>query len=230
MKQKLFGISVLIAALCLTTACSAGAGTGSSAGSQPDSSVTSSAPADQSAAPQETEPASSADASAPADSSVPAEPATPDSSAPVQEPEEKQEGKPLFTGSFAEGVTPTSDGDPDADSYIQTLQVDGATVVLGRFPTNHSAEAYMDEYNPDEFDVTEKITVAGSTGTHYRWRTGSNEDSTVVDAVVAEADGYSLLFLSRVPQDAYEDDNSEIGPSQATVESWINSLTVTSVQ
>lgn len=149
---------------------------------------------------------------------------------PVQEPEEKQEGKPLFTGSFAEGVTPTSDGDPDADSYIQTMQVDGATVVLGRFPTNHSTEAYMDEYNPDEFDVTEKITVAGSTGTHYRWRTGSNEDSTVVDAVVAEADGYSLLFLSRVPQDAYGDDNSEIGPSQATVESWINSLTVTSGQ
>lgn len=228
MKQKLLEIGVLIAALCLTTACSAG--TGPAAGSQPETSVTSSAPADQSAAPQETEPASSADASAPADSSVPAEPVTPDSSASVQDPEEKQEGKPLFTGSFAAGVTPTSDGDPDADSYIQTMQVGGATVVLGRFPTNHSTEAYMDEYNPDEFDVTEKITVAGSTGTHYRWRTGSNEDSTVVDAVVAEADGYSLLFLSRVPQDAYEDDNSEIGPSQATVESWINSLTVTSVQ
>ena len=88
----------------------------------------------------------------------------------------------------------------------------------------------MDEYHPDEFEVTEKITVVGGTGTHYRWRTGSNEDSTVVDAVVAEAEGYSLLFLCCVPQDAYEDDNSEIGPSQATVESWISSLTVTSVQ
>ena len=232
MKQKLLGIGVLIAALCLMTACSTGSGTGSASGSQPDAAASSSAPEDQSAAPQESEPISSADASAPADNSAPAdtsaEPEMPDSSASAQTPEENQ-GKPLFTGSFAEEATSASLGEPSADSYIQTMQVDGATVALGRFSTNHSTEAYMDEYNPDEFDVMEEITVSGNKGTHYRWKTGENEDRTVVDAVEMEADGYSLLFLSCVPQDAYEG-VSDTGPTQATVEAWISSLTVTSVQ
>lgn len=231
MKQKLLGIGVLIAALCLMTACSTGGGAGSAAGSQPDSSTpqaSTSAPADQSTPSQE--PDTSADASAPADGSAPAdasaEPETPDSSAPAQEPEEKQEGKPLFTGSFAEGANPTSLGDPNEDSYIQSMEVEGATITLGRFSTNHSTEAYMDEYyNPSEFEVTEPVTVSGNSGTHYRWKTGG-EESTVVDAVVVEADGYSLLFLSCVPQAAYEGMLSTTTPNQETVEGWIASLTV----
>lgn len=232
MKQKLLGISVLIATLCLMTACSTGGGAGSAAGSQPDQT----APQTSAGAPanQENEPASSADVSAPADGSAPAastgKPEEPDSSAPSQASENSQ-GKPLFTGSFAEGANPTSLGDPSEDSYIQSMEVDGATVALGRFSTNHGTEAFMDEYNPSEFDVTEKTTVSGHKGTHYRWKTDGDEGSTVVDAVVAEADGYSLLFLSCVPQDVYEGlSSSQAGPTQATVESWMDSLTVTGVQ
>ena len=235
MKQKLLGIGVLIATLCLMTACSTGGGAGSATGSQPDSitsssAASSSAPADQSAAPQETQPASSADASGTADGSTPdaslAEPETPDSSADGQTSENSQ-GKPMLTGSFAEGANPTSLGDPNEDSYIQSMEVEGAAIVLGRFSTNHSTEAYLDEYyNPNEFEVTEQVTVSGNSGTHYRWKTGG-EESAVVDAVVVEADGYSLLFLSRVPQDVYEGlSSSQPGPTQETVESWIAGLAV----
>lgn len=68
------------------------------------------------------------------------------------------------------------------DSYLQTMTVDSATVTLGRFSTRHSTEAYLDQYGADEFEILETVTVSGNRGTHYRWRTGSNEDSAVVDA------------------------------------------------
>lgn len=135
-------------------------------------------------------------------------------------------GKPLFTGDFVANADQTEPLEEEGDSALQTMQVGLATITLGRFHTNHAAEAYMDEYGGGTFEIHEGLELADEIqATHYRWRTGSNEDSAVVDAVVAEADGYSLLFLCHDSLDAFEGD-AEFGPDKATVESWVNNLTV----
>ncbi len=226
MKKKLFGIGFLAVALCLMTACSNGTKEAGS-GSQPaaSSGAISSAPADQSAAVTSPKTEPDASVSAPSDSPEPKD--TPARSAKVNPQSNSQStGKPLLTGSFESIVDKNEDPITDGDGYIQTMIANSGTIVIGRFATSHATEAYMDQYSPDEFDVTERVTVDGNRGTHYRWKTGSNEDSAVVDAVVTEADGYSLLFLCYVPQDAFEG-KTDLGPTQKDVEAWIASLTVT---
>ena len=136
-------------------------------------------------------------------------------------------GKPLFTGAFLTDADRVEPLEEEGESAQQTVQTGTATILLGRFHTNHAAEACMDDYYDGRpFEIHEGIELpGGEEGTHYRWRSGSNEDSTVIDAVVAEADGYSLLFLCRDSLDAFEGD-AESGPDRATVDSWVSGLTV----
>ena len=54
---------------------------------------------------------------------------------------------------------------------------------------------------------------------------GSNEDSSVTDAVVTEANGKSLLFLVTNSADAAAGYN-DAGPVQEAVDSWMSSLMV----
>ena len=136
-------------------------------------------------------------------------------------------GKPLFTGDFVTAADQVDPPEEEGESAHQTMQVGMATITLGRFPTNHAAEAYLDNYHDGgSFELHEGVELpGGEEGNHYRWRSGSNEDSTVNDAVIAEADGYSLLFLCRDSLDAFEGD-AESGPDKATVEGWVRGLTV----
>ena len=138
----------------------------------------------------------------------------------------KEQGKPILTGSFVKEAERTDTPESSEDSYLQTMQVGLATITLGRFGTNHAAEAYLDRYYGGDFDVTERVELPGAEGTHYRWRYGSNEDSAVMDAVIAEADGCCLLFFCSDPVDAFEGDREE-GPDQAKVDGWLRELSVT---
>lgn len=138
----------------------------------------------------------------------------------------KKSGKPILTGSFVKEADHTDAPETSDDSYLQSMQVGLATITLGRFGTNHAAEAYLDQYCDGEFDVTEQVELSDTRGTHYRWHYGDNEDSAVMDAVIAEADGCCLLFFCNDPVDAFEGDREE-GPDQAKVDGWIKELSVT---
>ena len=196
MKLRQCTLGLLLAALCLLSACGGG--------NTPARTAAQSAPATKAAPP----------AQSVEETATSAEPAKPT-------------GKPLFTGDFAAQADKVNALEEDADSAIQEMQVGLATITLGRFHTNHAAESYLDEYGGGAFEINEEIVLSEDLeGTHYRWHSGSNEDSTVLDAVVAEASGYSILFLCRDPLDAFEG-TSELGPDRAAVDGWVKSLTLT---
>lgn len=245
MRKKLLGVGLLVAVLCLMTACSSGtARAGSASASQPSptesySSAVSSA-SDQastsSVTPSKTE-SSSAGADASTSASTSSSKKTSDktkSSASSKtkskaQKNTKTEGKPMLTGSFASDAKLADESTDGDDGKIQTWNADNATIITARFATSHATEAYMDQYSGGDFDVVEKVTVAGTKGTHYRWKTGDNEDKAVVDAVVTESGGYSLLFLTKESEDTFKG-MTDAGPTEKVVEAWIASLTVTTKQ
>lgn len=231
--KKQFGLGFLAAALCFMTACSNGAnGNTVASGSQSaDASVVSSTSAVESAPAVESTPVtpqaaeSAAGASTSAAASASAETPDESGSASAQEPTETN-GKPLLTGSFASTVKIKEKPQTDGDSYVLHMTADSGTIVIARFATNHATEALMDDYAPGDVEVIGEVTVDGNRGTHYGWTSGSKKDAMVVNAVVTEADGYSLLFLCQAPKDAYEG-KTDLGPTEKQVNEWIDSLSVT---
>lgn len=207
MKKKLICAVLTVMTFCLLAGCS-----------QPQTAASNApAPAADSSAPAQEPDASASAPAAEPDASTPEQ--TPDASA---EPQPTAQGKPMLSGDFLSQAQAV----PSDQENIQTYQYNAATIVLGRFDTNHAAEAFMNEsYEVGDFDVHEECTVAGTTGTHYRWKCGENEDSSVVDAVVTSSGEYSLLFLVHNSQDAAEDPEG-IGPAQTEVDGWIDSLTL----
>lgn len=198
MKKKLFSTILAAMMLCLMTGCTVG--TSAPAGS-------------------EAQPEASASQSALQPSQPVVEPAGSTEGTPT---EGKTEKPPMLTGAFLADA----DSEKTEQDGVKTYQIGCATVVTGRFGTSHATEAYMDQFDANgDFDIHEECTVAGNSATHYRWKCGENEDASVVDAVVTEANGYSLLFLVKNSQDAAEGFN-EAGPPQEAVESWIASLTL----
>lgn len=216
MKKKLMCAVLTVMTFCLLAGCSQPQTTASSAP----------APAANSSAPTQEPDASAPEQTPDASASTPA--AEPDASAPQQTSDASTaaqptaQGKPMLSGAFLSQAQAM----PSDQENIQTYQYNAATIVLGRFDTNHAAEAFLNEsYEVGDFDVHEECTVAGTTGTHYRWKCGGNEDSSVVDAVVTSSGEYSLLFLVHNSQDAAEG-MSDIGPTQTEVDGWIDSLTL----
>lgn len=138
----------------------------------------------------------------------------------------KSKRKPLFTGKFVAQADKVNKLVDKGDSAIQKMQVSQATITLGRFQTNHAVEAYLDEYGGGNLEISKAITLPGDIdGTHYRWKNSSNKNKTVMDAVVAESNGYSLLFLCNDPLDAFTG-KDKLGPNEATVNGWVKNLTV----
>ena len=124
----------------------------------------------------------------------------------------------FLTGAFLNDAEPSEDNQNSEDELI--YQIGCATIVSAR------AEAFMDEYaNGADISEPKDVTVAGRAGTQYHWAAGSNEDSSVTDAVVTEANGKSLLFLVTNSADAAAGYN-DAGPVQEAVDSWMSSLMV----
>ena len=138
----------------------------------------------------------------------------------------KNKGKPFFTGKFVAQADKVNAVTDSGDSAIQKMKVGRADITLGRFQTNHGVEAYLDQYGGGDFEINRSINLPGDIdGTHYRWRSGSKTKQTVVDAVVAEANGYCLMFLCRDSLDAFRGADKR-GPNEAAVNGWIKNLTV----
>lgn len=181
-------------------------------------------------------PAPAASASAPQSEPVQPEPAQPDASASASDgdasenlPDEKTAAnqvsqKGFLTGAFLNDAQRAKDEEGSEDQI--TYQIGCATVISARFGTRHATEAFMDEYAAGS-DVGEPqdVDVAGTPGTRYHWESGENEDASVIDAVVAEANGSSLLFLVKNTKDAAAG-NNDAGPVQEAVDSWMTSLMV----
>ena len=130
----------------------------------------------------------------------------------------------FLTGAFLNDAEQSEDNQNSEDELI--YQIGCATIVSARFETRHGAEAFMDEYaNGADISEPKDVTVAGRAGTQYHWAAGSNEDSSVTDAVVTEANGKSLLFLVTNSADAAAGYN-DAGPVQEAVDSWMSSLMV----
>ena len=135
-------------------------------------------------------PAPAASASVPQTEPTQSEPEQADASASTSEnlPDEKtaanQVSKTGFlTGAFLNDAEQSEDNQNSEDELI--YQIGCATIVSARFETRHGAEAFMDEYaNGADISEPKDVTVAGRAGTQYHWAAGSNEDSSVTDAVV----------------------------------------------
>lgn len=178
-------------------------------------------------------PAPAASASVPQTEPTQSEPEQADASASASTsenlPDEKtaanQVSKTGFlTGAFLNDAEQSEDNQNSEDELI--YQIGCATIVSARFETRHGAEAFMDEYaNGADISEPKDVTVAGRAGTQYHWAAGSNEDSSVTDAVVTEANGKSLLFLVTNSADAAAGYN-DAGPVQEAVDSWMSSLMV----
>ena len=130
-----------------------------------------------------------------------------------------------LTGAFLNDAEPSEDNQNSEDELI--YQIGCATIVSARFETRHGAEAFMDEYangadisEPKGMSPWQAGLVPSITG-----RLASNEDSSVTDAVVTEANGKSLLFLVTNSADAAAGYN-DAGPVQEAVDSWMSSLMV----
>ena len=132
----------------------------------------------------------------------------------------------LLTGAFLTDAERAKDNEGASANDQLTYVIGAATIISARFETRHGTEAFMDEYAAGS-DVGEPqdIDVAGTTGTRYHWETGSNEDTSVIDAVVTEANGASLLFLVKNSKDAAAG-YTDAGPVQEAVDSWMSSLMV----
>ena len=138
----------------------------------------------------------------------------------------KRKGKPLFSGKFVSQADQVGPLEKYGKTAYQELQVGKATITLGRFETRHALDSHLDGYSGSDFEVNEEITLSGDIeGTHYRWRCGSKKKKYVMDAVVAEAKGYCILFLCQDPVDAFKGKDKQ-GPKKATVNKWVKTLTV----
>lgn len=207
MKRKIVSAILAVMMLCLLAGCDQ-----TTATSTPAPAASSSAPAQ--------EPDASASTPAEPDTSV-QEPTEPDASQTENPPEETPDA-PMLYGDFLTDAQEVQSQQENVKNY----QIGAATVVLGRFETKHATEAFMQEYyDVGAFDVMEECTVAGSTGTHYRWKCGEDVDASVVDAVVTSAGENSLLFLVKNNQNTAEG-STDVGPTQAEVDGWISSLTL----
>ena len=115
----------------------------------------------------------------------------------------------------------------DEESEDQlTYQIGCATIISARFSTRHGTDAFLDQYAAgSDTGEPQDIDVSGAPGTRYHWESGSNEDASVIDAVVTEANGASLLFLVKNTKDAATG-NNDAGPVQEAVDSWMSSLMV----
>ncbi len=214
--KKLLSAILAVSMLCLLVGCSQNTPVASSTP----------APAASASVPQ-TEPTQSEPEQA--DASTSASASTPDASTSENLPDEKtaanQVSKTGFlTGAFLNDAEQPEDNQNSEDELI--YQIGCATIVSARFETRHGAEAFMDEYaNGADISEPKDVTVAGRAGTQYHWAAGSNEDSSVTDAVVTEANGKSLLFLVTNSADAAAGYN-DAGPVQEAVDSWMSSLMV----
>lgn len=216
MMKKLLSAILAVSMLCLLVGCSQNTPVASSTP----------APAASTSVPQ-TEPTQSEPDQS--DASTSASASTPDASTSENLPDEKtaanQVSKTGFlTGAFLNDAEQPEDNQNSEDELI--YQIGCATIVSARFETRHGAEAFMDEYaNGADISEPKDVTVAGRAGTQYHWAAGSNEDSSVTDAVVTEANGKSLLFLVTNSADAAAGYN-DAGPVQEAVDSWMSSLMV----
>lgn len=216
MMKKLLSAILAVSMLCLLVGCSQNTPVASSTP----------APAASASVPQ-TEPTQSEPDQS--DASTSASASTPDASTSENLPDEKtaanQVSKTGFlTGAFLNDAEQPEDNQNSEDELI--YQIGCATIVSARFETRHGAEAFMDEYaNGADISEPKDVTVAGRAGTQYHWAAGSNEDSSVTDAVVTEANGKSLLFLVTNSADAAAGYN-DAGPVQEAVDSWMSSLMV----
>lgn len=216
MMKKLLSAILAVSMLCLLVGCSQNTPVASSTP----------APAASTSDPQ-TEPTQSEPDQS--DASTSASASTPDASTSENLPDEKtaanQVSKTGFlTGAFLNDAEQPEDNQNSEDELI--YQIGCATIVSARFETRHGAEAFMDEYaNGADISEPKDVTVAGRAGTQYHWTAGSNEDSSVTDAVVTEANGKSLLFLVTNSADAAAGYN-DAGPVQEAVDSWMSSLMV----
>lgn len=183
-------------------------------------------------------PAPAASASTPQAEPAQPEPAQPDASASNADastsenlPDEKTAANQvsrtgLLTGAFLNDAERAKDNEGAGASDQLTYVIGAATIISARFETRHGTEAFMDEYAAgSDIGEPQDIDVAGTTGTRYHWETGSNEDTSVIDAVVTEANGTSLLFLVKNSKDAAAG-YTDAGPVQEAVDSWMSSLMV----
>lgn len=209
--KKLLSAILAVSMLCLLVGCS---NNSPAANSAPASAASASAP--------QSEPAQS-------DAAQPAASASDASDSSENLPDEKTAAnqvsqKGFLTGAFLNDAQRAKDEEGSEDQI--TYQIGCATVISARFGTRHATEAFMDEYAAGS-DVGEPqdVDVAGTPGTRYHWESGANEDASVIDAVVAEANGSSLLFLVQNTKDAATG-NNDAGPVQEAVDSWMTSLMV----
>lgn len=212
--KKLLSAILAVSMLCLLVGCSQNAPVASSTP----------APAASASVPQ-TEPTQSEPDQSDASASASAAAASTSENLPDEKTAANQISKTGFlTGAFLNDAEPSEDNQNSEDELI--YQIGCATIVSARFETRHGAEAFMDEYASGA-DISEPkdVTVAGRAGTQYHWAAGSNEDSSVTDAVVTEANGKSLLFLVTNSADAAAGYN-DAGPVQEAVDSWMSSLMV----
>lgn len=214
--KKLLSAILAVSMLCLLVGCSQNTPVASSTP----------APAASTSDPQ-TEPTQSEPDQS--DASTSASASTPDASTSENLPDEKTAANQIsktgfLTGAFLNDAEQPEDNQNSEDELI--YQIGCATIVSARFETRHGAEAFMDEYaNGADISEPKDVTVAGRAGTQYHWAAGSNEDSSVTDAVVTEANGKSLLFLVTNSADAAAGYN-DAGPVQEAVDSWMSSLMV----
>ena len=214
--KKLLSAILAVSMLCLLVGCSQNTPVASSTP----------APAASASVPQ-TEPTQSEPDQS--DASTSASASTPDASTSENLPDEKTAANQIsktgfLTGAFLNDAEQPEDNQNSEDELI--YQIGCATIVSARFETRHGAEAFMDEYaNGADISEPKDVTVAGRAGTQYHWAAGSNEDSSVTDAVVTEANGKSLLFLVTNSADAAAGYN-DAGPVQEAVDSWMSSLMV----
>lgn len=214
--KKLLSAILAVSMLCLLVGCSQNTPVASSTP----------APAASTSVPQ-TEPTQSEPDQS--DASTSASASTPDASTSENLPDEKTAANQIsktgfLTGAFLNDAEQPEDNQNSEDELI--YQIGCATIVSARFETRHGAEAFMDEYaNGADISEPKDVTVAGRAGTQYHWAAGSNEDSSVTDAVVTEANGKSLLFLVTNSADAAAGYN-DAGPVQEAVDSWMSSLMV----
>lgn len=214
MMKKLLSAILAVSMLCLLVGCSQNTPTASST------------------------PAPAASASTPQAEPAQPEPAQPDASASNADastsenlPDEKTAANQvsrtgLLTGAFLNDAERAKDNEGASASDQLTYVIGSATIISARFETRHGTEAFMDEYAAgSDIGEPQDIDVAGTTGTRYHWETGSNEDTSVIDAVVTEANGASLLFLVKNSKDAAAG-YTDAGPVQEAVDSWMSSLMV----